>query len=351
MFYPLFLYPPPPPPMVILGESDATLVMTHAVTLSFPTLAVSLGSVACVCRLLRRACGAVVSAWHKRQTATLQESSRCRVDRQTCFFWSWHLFCVCFFLCTRAESRWSSFWNGRWQAQDENCNRLQSVFSDLAFICFSAALTVEPAGVGKWQIISCFAWAELSAANPEAGPSSWRRRGPAVGGMESKRICNANGCPATLNNSKCWMEILLFWSPVINCCWSGPFSFGLFCPACPPHTPPLAFFYPSSSVVFLSWPLYLSDCASIETAALSGPPASWAPWLHREKLAVMWRIYGAEETAARSPHPFVPSRLRLPLGNFYLSSRLSFVYFFASDVLVFRVRLPPRPPSSREGAA
>lgn len=35
----------------------------------------------------------------------------------------------------------------------------------------------------------------------------WRESGR---GMESKGICNANGCPATLNNSKCWMEILLF---------------------------------------------------------------------------------------------------------------------------------------------
>lgn len=57
---------------------------------------------------------------------------------------------------------------------------------------------------------------------------------------KEKGICNANGCPATLNNSKCWMEILLFWSPVINFCRSGPFSFGLFWPAHLPFssTPP-----------------------------------------------------------------------------------------------------------------
>lgn len=78
-------------------------------------------------------------------------------------------------------------------------------------------------------------------------------------GMESKGICNANGCPATLNNSKCWMEILLFWSPVINFCRSGPFSFGLFWPAHLPFcTPPpsLSLFHPLR-LYFFSCPLYL----------------------------------------------------------------------------------------------
>lgn len=82
-------------------------------------------------------------------------------------------------------------------------------------------------------------------------------------GMESKGICNANGCPATLNNSKCWMEILLFWSPVINFCRSGPFSFGLFWPMHLPFCttsssfPLLSLSLTLSRLYFRSCPLYL----------------------------------------------------------------------------------------------
>lgn len=113
--------------------------------------------------------------------------------------------------------------------------------------------------------------------NPEAGPfscsrqrekgkgESWREDEwrESSGGMESKGICNANSCPATLNNSKCWMEILLFWSLVINFCRSGPFSFGLFWPAhlpfCttpPPPPPPTIRSHPLLQF-FCSCPLYL----------------------------------------------------------------------------------------------
>lgn len=114
--------------------------------------------------------------------------------------------------------------------------------------------------------------------NPEAGPfscsrqrekgkgESWREDEwrESSGGMESKGICNANSCPATLNNSKCWMEILLFWSLVINFCRSGPFSFGLFWPAhlpfCtpppPPPPPPTTRSHPLLQY-FCSCPLYL----------------------------------------------------------------------------------------------
>lgn len=110
--------------------------------------------------------------------------------------------------------------------------------------------------------------------NPEAGPFScsrqrdkereragereeeWRESSR---GMESKGICNANGCPATLNNSKCWMEILLFWSSVINFCRSGPFSFGLFWPAHLPFctTPPHHTLSHPLPLYFCSCPLYL----------------------------------------------------------------------------------------------
>lgn len=47
------------------------------------------------------------------------------------------------------------------KALADSFNRLLCMFSDLCFICFPAALTVEPGLCRKWQIISCFAWAEL----------------------------------------------------------------------------------------------------------------------------------------------------------------------------------------------
>lgn len=116
-------------------------------------------------------------------------------------------------------------------------------------------------------------------------------------GMESKGICNANGCPATLNNSKCWMEILLFWSPVINFCRSGPFSFGLFWPMHLPFCttsssfPLLSLSLTLSRLYFRSCPLYLSVfrkkkkntfslCVFIEAPPACCPPVSLSGPLH-----------------------------------------------------------------------
>lgn len=185
-------------------------------------------------------------------------------------------------------------------------------FLTFCFICFSATVTVEPGLCWKWQIISCFAWAKLFPPwsrecvyllTPRQGHSLARdterkkRREPgrgrknggrAVEEWKSKGICNANGCPATLNNSKCWMEILLFWSPVINFCRSGPFSFGLFWPArlpfcttaTPPHPPPVSLTHPLP-LYFCSHPLYLFvflettfPCLFIETLHACCPPCS-----------------------------------------------------------------------------
>ena len=87
-------------------------------------------------------------------------------------------------------------------------------------------------------------------------------------GMESKGICNANGCPATLNNSKCWMEILLFWSPVINFCRSGPFSFGLFWPV---HLPFCTSSSSSSSSPLLSRSLSPSPACTFTLAHFTSP--------------------------------------------------------------------------------
>lgn len=114
----------------------------------------------------------------------------------------------------------------------------------------------------------------------------WRESGR---GMESKGICNANGCPATLNNSKCWMEILLFWSPVINFCRSGPFSFGLFWPAHLPFcTPPPLFLSFTLSVCTFSLAHFTSSsletifslCLFIETLLACCPPVSLSGPLH-----------------------------------------------------------------------
>lgn len=110
----------------------------------------------------------------------------------------------------------------------DSFNGLPCMFSDPCFICFFATLTDGPGLCWKWQdnLLLCmdeaFFFSPLHAAANVSplylltlrqghSPAPVRERerkgkGRMKGesrGMESKGICNANGCPATLNNSKC----------------------------------------------------------------------------------------------------------------------------------------------------